>query len=243
MKTMICFTILSLMCASITFSQSIVDFQSGTTIVVQPGADICADNLIINGAFSGGGTICGGGFFVLNLSSYIEGFYRPNSDTMIPDTVVIYLRNAVTPFAKLDSAKSVLNSSGIGTFLFLNVSSGTNYYIALKHRNSIETWSNIAVAFSTGTLAYDFTSAADKAYGSNQIQVDSAPLKFAIYSGDVNQDGSINAIDIGLVDNDAFNFVMGYVKSDVNGDNVTNALDLAITDNNAFNFVSKVTPP
>ncbi len=67
--------------------------------------------------------------------------------------------------------------------------------------------------------------------------------KFCIYSGDVNQDGSINVLDLGLIDNDVSNFVTGYVKTDVNGDRTVNALDLGITDNNAFNFVSKMTPP
>ncbi len=74
------------------------------------------------------------------------------------------------------------------------------------------------------------------------IQVDTGPNIFAIYSGDVNQDGSVDGLDLSLVDNDAFNFVTGYVSTDVNGNNFTDALDLAVADNNAYNFVSKVTP-
>ncbi len=45
------------------------------------------------------------------------------------------------------------------------------------------------------------------------------------------------------MDNDAFNFVSGYVNTDVTGDNVVDAADLGIIDNNAFNYVSKITPP
>lgn len=41
-------------------SQSTMEFQAGTTIEVQTGADICADNVIINGTYSGNGTKCGG---------------------------------------------------------------------------------------------------------------------------------------------------------------------------------------
>ncbi len=73
--------------------------------------------------------------------------------------------------------------------------------------------------------------------------MDTSPLRFAIFSGDVNQDGNADALDLGIVENDAFNFVSGYVASDVTGDNVTDALDLAIISNNALNFVSKITPP
>ncbi len=39
------------------------------------------------------------------------------------------------------------------------------------------------------------------------------------------------------------NFVTGYASSDVDGNNVSNALDLGIVDNNVYNFVSKITPP
>jgi hypothetical protein len=41
-------------------SQSTMEFQSGTTIEVQSGADICADNVIISGSYTGSGTKCGG---------------------------------------------------------------------------------------------------------------------------------------------------------------------------------------
>lgn len=41
-------------------SQSTMEFQSGTTIEVTSGADICADVVTINGTYSGAGTQCGG---------------------------------------------------------------------------------------------------------------------------------------------------------------------------------------
>ena len=41
-------------------SQSTMEFQSGTNIEVTSGADICADNVIISGTYSGSGTQCGG---------------------------------------------------------------------------------------------------------------------------------------------------------------------------------------
>jgi len=76
----------------------------------------------------------------------------------------------------------------------------------------------------------------------NMIQVDSSSVNFAIYSGDVNQDGVIDATDAGAIDNDAFNFVSGYVVTDLTGDNVIGASDAAIADNNAANFVSVIRP-
>ncbi len=39
-------------------SQSTMEFQPGTQIEVTIGADICADNVVMNGTYSGGGTQC-----------------------------------------------------------------------------------------------------------------------------------------------------------------------------------------
>ncbi|MDQ3021427.1 MAG: hypothetical protein M3R36_12790 [Bacteroidota bacterium] len=64
------------MFASGTFSQSVLNYQSGTGVVVEPGADVCADQIKINGTFSGGGPICGGIVYVLNLTGFIEGFFN-----------------------------------------------------------------------------------------------------------------------------------------------------------------------
>ncbi|MEZ4821546.1 MAG: hypothetical protein R2942_03680 [Ignavibacteria bacterium] len=36
----------------------------------------------------------------LNLTAIIEGFYDQSANSLIADTVTVYLRNAVTPFAK-----------------------------------------------------------------------------------------------------------------------------------------------
>jgi len=49
-----------LSCSFATQGQSTLEFQSGTDITVTTGADICADNVIINGTYSGAGTQCGG---------------------------------------------------------------------------------------------------------------------------------------------------------------------------------------
>ncbi len=46
--------------AAVLFAQSNITYDAGTTIDIQTGADVCATNVIINGTFSGGGTICSG---------------------------------------------------------------------------------------------------------------------------------------------------------------------------------------
>jgi hypothetical protein len=242
MKMFICITAYLLLFSSAAFSQSEIDFEPGSELILETGADLSADILHINGYYSGGGTINGNPAYVLNLRVIIQGFYDSSSDYMISDMVKVYLRNISTPYEVVDSSESVLDSSGVGTFIFSNAVDGTNYYVAVKHRNSIETWSYMGNSFFLSSLVYNFSDTASKAFGNNQIQVDNSPLKFALYSGDVNQDGVIDAADLSLIDVDASNFISGYVATDLNGDDFTDATDLSIADNNAANFITIIRP-
>ncbi len=177
-------------------------------------------------------------------TSIIEGFYNPTTNTMIGDTISVKIRASVSPYNLIASGKEKLSTSGYGIITIgPTAQNSVPYFVQINHRNSIETWSKTAPVFSNNDMYYDFYNAASKAYGDNQKQVDTSPVRFAFYSGDVNQDGNIDAIDLSTVDNDALNFVSGYVVSDVTGDNNVDANDLSKVDNNAFNFVSKITPP
>ena len=175
----------------------------------------------------------------------IEGFYNAGLDQLnISDTARIYLRNSSSPYNIVDSAKSAVDAATLtGSFLFINAPAGT-YYLQVKGRNCIETWSKSGgETYNPGTvLNYDFTNLITKAFGSNMTQVNTSPVRFAIYSGDVNQDGTIDASDVSSVDNDAFNSLSGYVNTDVTGDDFVDAGDVSIVDNNAFNAVSVITP-
>lgn len=174
----------------------------------------------------------------VNVEAGIEGFW--NGTTQVVDTVTLQLRNSVSPFGIIASKKSLLTPGiGYGSFDFAGIPAGS-YYLAVKHRNSIETWSSSPVAVSPGgSYNYSFTQSAAQTYGSNAV------LKlgrYCIYSGDVNQDRAIDASDYSQIDNDAFNFVSGYVTTDVTGDNTVDASDASIVDNNSFAFVGVITP-
>ena len=65
---------------------------------------------------------------------------------------------------------------------------------------------------------------------------------FAIYFGDVNQDGTIDISDQADLSNDLSNFAFGYVLTDLNGDSVVDITDQAILDNNLANFISVMSP-
>lgn len=174
-----------------------------------------------------------------------EGFYNNISNSLNSrDTVTIYLRNIVTPYSIVDSSKLYLDSLTFnGTVFFPAASTGT-YYIVVKHRNSIETWSKSGgESYVEGyTFSYDFTTSSSKAFGDNMKQVDTSPVRFAIHSGDVNQDGVIDVTDMLTVYNDLNNAVSGYVSTDVNGDRELDVSDIITVYNNAINIVEVITP-
>ncbi|MGB3019383.1 MAG: hypothetical protein WBC65_16385, partial [Ignavibacteria bacterium] len=180
----------------------------------------------------------------LFLFGAIQGLYDPVLDTEVPDTIKVYLRNSTSPFARVDSSKNILLGPGIGQyFLFRNVQNDRPYYIEVTHRNALSTWSANPVTFVNSDASIAFSVNSIYAYGNNEIQVDNSPYDvFAFYSGDVNQDGTIDATDVSAIDNDASNFVGGYVVTDLTGDDFVDGTDFAIADNNAANFVSVVRP-
>lgn len=167
------------------------------------------------------------------IKLYIEGFYNSGTNKMISDTVSVFLRSIVNPYSLIDSAKAKLDSSGSGDFIFKNASAG-KYYLQVISRNGIETWSRSGgdSLKSCSLFTYDFTNALNKAFGNNMIQVDDSPLSFAVYSGDINKDGIVDAGDLSSVENDAAISLTGYIISDLNGDNFADASDLSIVENN-----------
>jgi hypothetical protein len=191
------------------------------------------------------------GLYILRLNSIkinttllMEGMYNEVSNTLQrKDPVKIYLHQSVSPYSKIDSATTTIDSiSFSGMFQFYK-SPTASYYIVAKHFNCIETWSKAGGESLTndGTIYnYDFTTSASQAYGNN---LRLKGIKYTIYSGDVNQDGIIDGGDLGVIDNDAYNFVTGLrIPSDLNGDNIVDGSDFSIGDNNSFNFVSVVRP-
>jgi hypothetical protein len=175
----------------------------------------------------------------LSLKCLIQGFFNSVIKRTISDTVEILLRDIASPYNVVDSSKGVLSHIGKGVFSFSNAVNGTPYYIVVRHRNSLETWSAGGVAFSSNALAYDFTSAANKAYGDNLILNGG---KYCIYSGDCNKDGSVDGTDMLIVDNDASIVATGYIQSDLNGDGYADGSDVLIAENNASNYVAVRNP-
>jgi Leucine-rich repeat (LRR) protein len=187
----------------------------------------------------------------INLSVIIQGNYSIASHAMQPvkynqgmssnqnysDDIIVELRNTNGTLKAATTAQ--LQTNGSALVKFTSAPSGS-YYIVVKHRNSIETWSSNPVTIGSTPLAYNFTNTSSKAYGNNMIQVESGV--FAIYSGDLNQDQVIDNSDATNLINDIENSAFGNLPTDLNGDGSVDNSDLTFLLNNAMDSVFSVHP-
>jgi Ig-like domain CHU_C associated/GEVED domain/SprB repeat len=165
-----------------------------------------------------------------------------NGISVIPteaDSIVVELRDPLSPTTVVQSATVVVNTNDSAMVTFPGSVNGNSYYIAIFHRNAVQTWSDLPVTFGS-TTNYDFTTAASQAYLSNQILLSSG--MYAFYSGDVNQDEVIDIFDQIDLDNDIFNFASGYLVTDLTGEGSIDVFDQIIMDNNIFNFIGSSHP-
>ena len=185
---------------------------------------------------------------LLNLKCYIQGYYSTDISAMVPvlanqsenstptatDSIDVELHDANSPYGIMSSVRSVLNQNGTAQCSFPSSLTG-NYFIAIKHRNAVQTWSALPVSFATSPINYDFSNAATKAYGDNQFQVE--PGVWALFSGDIVVDENMDLLDLGLLENDISNFAYGYLPSDLNGDGNVDLLDSAPMESNISIFI------
>ena len=67
------------------------------------------------------------------------------------DSVVVELHDAITPFGLVETDTKVLKVDGTIQLHFSTAILNGSYYIVVKHRNAIETWSKVPVTFSSIT--------------------------------------------------------------------------------------------
>ena len=188
---------------------------------------------------------------VVNLKVFLQGYYDGDAHAMRPvlanegigtsatdvDTITVELHDVSGSLVA--STTGVLQTNGNVTLNFTPVTG--NYYIVVSHRNTVVTSSASLVNFSAGvTTTYDFSTSASQAFADNQIMVDSGV--YAMYTGDLNQDGYIDANDFPLYDTDNNSGLYGNYATDMNGDGYVDANDFPIFDSNNFNAIMGILP-
>jgi hypothetical protein len=190
----------------------------------------------------------------LNTTAFLQGYYigggmmntvlfnqgeETNASTTNSDSVTIELHEDVAGYPLVGSFTGLMQTNGNIACSFPPSCMNKLCFIALKHRNAIETWSSDPVLVSYNTN-YDFSLAANKAFGDNQIELE--PGVWGLYSGDVYHDGAIDAFDYLLLDPDVINGAFGYVTSDITGDGIVDAFDYILLDANIISGIGAVTP-
>jgi hypothetical protein len=190
-------------------------------------------------------------FRLLRLKVFLESLYADNytmqqsrdeNGNHFPgntaDQLIVELHNAGN-YNTIVYADTLFVFSNGKACLFVPVAVSGSYYITLRHRNSIATVSASPVIISALDISYDFTDSAAKAYGDNMMALDGI---YALFTGDVNQDGVVDGLDMIPLDNMAAAFGTGYLPEDLNGDGSIDALDMILLDNNSAAFISSVSP-
>lgn len=180
-----------------------------------------------------------GGTAELQLTVLVEGLYNAATDMMIADSVSVVLKRTSGLYERVDSVLTKLNNRGSSNIAFAAANQTDSYYLVIKHRNSIETWSRLPMQFINNLAVYNFSSDSAKAYGNNMRK---KGVKWCLMSGDVNQDGFVDFSDLTLVDNASYNYLSGYLPEDLNGDNFVDFSDLTIADNGAYNYSILISP-
>ena len=187
----------------------------------------------------------------LNVRAFVQGYYNTSNGTMIPiidpvnqptifDTIRVELHETTSGNLAY-SLPSLFDINGNASILIPSIYFGNNYFIVLRHRNSIETWSALPLLITNGAT-YDFTTGISQAYGNNMILVDSGTS--AIYSGDFNQDGFIDSLDNNQVYDSAIVFPWGYYMiCDLNGDSAVDVFDMVFVDNNYWVYHVHIVAP
>jgi hypothetical protein len=197
----------------------------------------------------------------LSLKLYIQGFYqgaglmRPvlynnglSADINACDSIIVELHKTSAPYSLQFARKILMFSDGTAEIKIPDMYLGESFFIAIRHRNSLETWTSTPVTLNAYSLNYNFTTTSSKAFGSNQAVLPDG--KYAFWSGDVSdgtnsgfQDGIINiAIDYAEVKNAAEHFLTGYLAEDLTGDVIVESADFSIVENNGLPFITIIKP-
>lgn len=100
----------------------------------------------------------------LNLQVFLEGYYNTGStmepmlmntgktiNALMTDTITVELHQSSTPYSLVESAKGILQVDGTCSLSYSSARTGNSYFVVIKHRGSVETWSKSAVAFTAIT--------------------------------------------------------------------------------------------
>lgn len=173
------------------------------------------------------------------FNQMVLGATTSQTDTI---TVQLWTWDGINAAVFIEESKTILMTDGTSSSTFSTAPAG-DYYIAIRHRNSIPTWSSIAVTMSSTPASYNFTTLSSSALGDNMALDGFGDNVWTFFNGDINQDDFVDIFDYNDLDADNFNFVGEvYVPTDLNGDGFVDIFDYNLIDANNFSFIGSVHP-
>jgi hypothetical protein len=181
---------------NVTFSEFLdAGFEPVTDNVNQNGSVTATDKnlnikLFIESLYAGGST--------MNPALGLSG---PEWGATVADHIAIELHEASTPETAEYSFTDIELSTDGSAIVPMPVGLAGTYYIVVKHRNSIETWSASPIAIDGNCPpAYDFSTGAEQSFGDNLRNIGGI---YVIWGGDPTQDGIVDGSDMALIDNNS----------------------------------------
>ncbi|MEI6880660.1 MAG: hypothetical protein WCK82_04975 [Bacteroidota bacterium] len=186
----------------------------------------------------------------IRLKMYFEGYYDNgklrsllnNVDGISPlnlcDSVQIFFYDSSTQNV-IYSSKQIIDTAGFCQIIIPYYIANTRLSIGVTHRGSIETWTSNPIRLDNA-IVYDFTNSQNKALANNLK--DNGTGVFLIFTGDINQDGSIDFSDYPSLDMGSKYGDFGYLPTDLNGDASVDFNDYPIIDINSSNGVIAIRP-
>jgi hypothetical protein len=214
----------------------------------------------------------------LNLVAMLEGYYDHTSGLMSKaqgvaddgqtqfdkwplnhvDTLSVLLAGSTDPYPYIYQAHGLyINTDGTISLAGVPGALNGSYYIVIRHRQSVETWSANPVSFAATPVSYDFHNSPSQAFGNNEKRLDPESEVYGLYGGEISsmtgeQDGYIDIFDNVNVFNDAQSSAYGYLLTDLTGlapaggfgpDGFVDIFDMALVFNNMQVGIGMNTPP
>lgn len=141
----------------------------------------------------------------IKIKAFLEGLFNGTNMNMvqnetgnqfsanIADKITVELRDSISPFTKVFTDTNAFLDIN-GNILIDSVPSSltANYYLVLRHRNHIETWSSLPVSLINDTTVYDFSTSDTKAYGNNMKFIETTANNKSQSINDISELKSFN---------------------------------------------------
>ena len=159
----------------------------------------------------------------VNLKLFAQGAYTGSGEMAAEQTVTVtaHVSNGI-----VETQTTTLATDGTCSVEF---EAEGIFYLGVRTQNTLQVFTSGTVTLNGTTVNYDFTTAAEQAYGDNQAEAESGV--FALYSGDIDGSGTIDAMDYDAWEEAYNNSEMGGA-ADLNSDGFVDSSDYVIYENN-----------